>query len=209
MRQLATLPGSSADVNVSSESAFHESDIAMLSECELSDDVYDYDDDVKSHHNTDIFKSSTETTFYHQNERDNNSDSSSEDEGKPVFSLRDELKEWAIASSTPLCHVSSLLSILRNYFPDLPKDGRTLLCTPNNITFQDKAGGSMHYFGVAKGILQLLSESPSLSEISQVHLQINIDGLPLFKNTSEQCWPILGLLEEDTYKSPFVRTLCG
>ena len=74
----------------------------MLSKSELSNsgNVYDYSDDV--HHNTDIFKSFTEITFYGDQDECDFCDSSSEDEDKPGFSLRDELKEWAISSNTPL-----------------------------------------------------------------------------------------------------------
>ena len=106
----------------------------MLSESDISNtgDVYDYADDV----HTDQFKSIMETTFYDDQGECDFSNSSSEDKGKPVFSFWDELKKGAIASNTPISYVSSLLSILRNYFPDLPKDGPTLLCTPNNFTVQ-------------------------------------------------------------------------
>ena len=43
-----------------------------------------------------------------------------------------------------------------------------------------------------------------------LHLQINVDGLPLFKSSNEQFWPILGLIEEDPCRIPFVIGLyCG
>lgn len=46
--------------------------------------------------------------------------------------LRDDIKLWAVATNTPISHLSSLLSLLRKHLPNanLPKDGRTLLSTP-------------------------------------------------------------------------------
>jgi hypothetical protein len=38
----------------------------------------------------------------------------------------------------------------------------------------------------------------------QILLQINIDGLPLFKSTSGQFWPILGLVTNAEKRKPFV-----
>lgn len=95
--------------------------------------------------------------------------------------FRHELKEWAISTNTPLSHVSSLLSVLRKHCPNsnLPKDGRTLLSTPTHSEVVSKAGGGMHYFGVAKGVLGRISDHPLLSEHHKLKLQINVDGLPL------------------------------
>ena len=41
--------------------------------------------------------------------------------------LKVKLREWAVNSGTPLCHMNRLLGILRPSFPSLPKDARTLL----------------------------------------------------------------------------------
>lgn len=105
--------------------------------------------------------------------------------------LRDDLKVWAVTTNTPISHLSSLLSVLLKHFPNvnLPKDGRTLLSTPTYTQVQSKAGGSMHYFGVANGVRARLDNGGIglLGIKSQtLHLQINVDGLPLFKSTNQQ-----------------------
>jgi hypothetical protein len=139
------------------------------------------------------------------------SGSDSEEGGSFQRDLRHELKEWAITTNTPISHISSLLSVLRKHFPDskLPKDGRTLLSTPTYAEIVPKAGGNMHYFGVAKGILGRMQEQ-DLAKNQTLKLQINVDGLPLFKSSSQQFWPILALIEEDPIRSPFLIGLyCG
>lgn len=123
--------------------------------------------------------------------------------------LRDDLRAWAVATNTPLSHLSSLLAVLKRHLPqaNLPKDGRTLLSTPKSIEVQLKAGGSMHYFGVVKGITSRMQESPTLVMRHTLHLKINVDGMPLFKSSNKQFWPILALIEEDPDQIPFVVAL--
>lgn len=40
-------------------------------------------------------------------------------------------------------------------------------------------------------------------------LQLNIDGLPLFKSSFVQFWPILGLLKGAVIKSVVIALFCG
>lgn len=68
----------------------------------------------------------------------------------------------------------------------------------------------MHYFGVANGVRARIDGNDILKSTHTLHLQINVDGLPLFKSSNEQFWPILGLIEEDPCRIPFVICLyCG
>ena len=104
--------------------------------------------------------------------------------------------------------LSSLLLILRLYNLYVPKDPRTLLKTPLNYSVEHVAGGDYFYYGIKKGILSLLKhfgESFPLTPI--LSLQRNVDGLPLFKSSKLQLWPILGLIEELKQLGPFVIAL--
>ena len=71
---------------------------------------------------------------------------------------------------------------------------RTFSGTPKEVTVISKWGGGQYiYFGLARPIKQVLLKQPSAkSDELPPQLQINIDGLPLFKCTSDQFWPILG-----------------
>ena len=67
-------------------------------------------------------------------------------------------------------------------------------------------GGSYHHFGVSSGIQYLLlrASPDSFSVADTLVLQINIDGLPLFKSSNTQFWPILGRLVDPFRTEPFI-----
>ncbi|KAK0156029.1 hypothetical protein N1851_001424 [Merluccius polli] len=104
-----------------------------------------------------------------------------------------------------------LLSILNLTHPNLPKDGRTLLKTKVHYDIQEKAGGNYHHFGILSFLRATLNKHVKiLTEGMTLGLQINIDGLPLFKSSTLQLWPILGLLVTVPMKEPVViGVYCG
>ena len=122
-----------------------------------------------------------------------------------TFHLRDELRNWVADFNIPHSAVSSLLKLLQQYHPELPKDARTLLNTTTNFEISQVAGGFYHHFGMQKSVLKCLHQNfKNLSMVESATLQLNIDGLPLFKSSNEQVWPILGKLIEPFSSEPFV-----
>ena len=88
--------------------------------------------------------------------------------------------------------MNELLDILREQGHRLPKDARTLLQTPRSVDCQVKCGGKFAYFGIENGILRILAQHPSyVANKETIWLNFNIDGVPLFKSSSAQFWPIL------------------
>lgn len=61
--------------------------------------------------------------------------------------------------------------------------------TPKKVVTVEKCGVHYAYFGVASGILKVLSQHPGIVE--HLHLCFNVDGVPLFKSSNLQMWPIL------------------
>ena len=56
-----------------------------------------------------------------------------------------------------------------------------------------KCGAEYLYFGIEAGVLKNLSKYSKITDqIASIDLLINVDGLLLFKSSSEQFWPILG-----------------
>lgn len=103
--------------------------------------------------------------------------------------------------------MSDLSEILRHSHPDLPTDPRTLLKTKSNYNILTKCGGEHYYFGIASSICNEIKQSIDLiPEQFPLKLQINIDGLPLFKSTTDQFWPILGKIQN--IKSNKVFIIC-
>lgn len=102
-----------------------------------------------------------------------------------------------VDSKTPLCHTNTLLTILQPHFPSLPKDGRSLLESKRHYNIENVAGGEQHHFEVEEVMKIRLQEQELLRMDDKLTLQINIDGLPLFKSSTDNFWPILGLIREE------------
>lgn len=124
-----------------------------------------------------------------------------------------KLAEWAVNYQIPQTALSSLLSLLRNYHPDIPMDARTLLKTPSQCNVKEISGGSYYHFGVEKSLVRILSTTESMNTLKDsnfISLQVNIDGLPLFKSSNIQFWPILARISNSLQSSPFIIGLfCG
>ena len=87
-----------------------------------------------------------------------------------------------------------MLSILIAEGHRLPKDKRTLLQTPKSVVFESKCGGQYYYFKLETGLLKAVSASSKdclIFRDETILIDINIDGLPLFRSTSMNLWPIL------------------
>lgn len=121
--------------------------------------------------------------------------------------LNDKLAKWSSHFNISHSAIHGLLTILHPYHPDLPKDPRTLLHTNTQYTITEINGGSYYHFGIGACITKelMMENSPiSVADIETVSLQINIDGLPLFKSSSAQFWPILGKLSTPFNSKPFI-----
>jgi len=101
-----------------------------------------------------------------------------------------------------------LLEILRDeQIPDLPKSAATLLETKSNrnVTVMESiknTNGYYVYFGIEECLKWVITEEYN-EEV--VRLLFNIDGLPLYNNSSQQFWPILALILHNEYESqPFI-----
>ena len=144
-----------------------------------------------------------------------NSDSESEmDEYLATDEVTDSLEynlgEWSIANNITHTALRSLLDMLRPYHPSLPKDPRTLLRTPTKHNIRNINGGQYCHIGLELGLANLVLKSNSLSLCDQLELQINVDGIPLFKSSSMSLWPILCSVKNIGNKDPFVvGAFCG
>ncbi|KAG7459049.1 hypothetical protein MATL_G00227080 [Megalops atlanticus] len=140
---------------------------------------------------------------------DSNDESHNDDMGN-VTPLDESLCDWAVHFRVPLVALTALLSILRIHHPSLPKNARTLLKTTTSYTIQDLADGTYHYFGILQTFEKSLEQMWSCIPNRHVfRLQLNVDGLPLFKSSSLQFWPILGLLQGVVRKPVVIALFCG
>lgn len=122
--------------------------------------------------------------------------------------LSTDLAKWAVKNKATRTSVDKLLSVLRKHEHRLPKDARTLLRTPRQVEAQELCGGQYLYFVLESGILKICSQYPDeFSRESDVVLNFNIDGLPLFKTSNVEIWPILCSVKR--FQPFIVAIYCG
>lgn len=143
------------------------------------------------------------TPAFSAEEESNLSDSSDTMLPESDEGLRHKLVQWAVAFNISHVALNRLLETLREYHPDLPRDSRGFLNTPRFVDVQDLAGGSYYHFGIIKGVTSKLKKY-SMTPQNHLTLQVNIDGLPLFKSSTMQLWPILGMVDQIPKREPFI-----
>ncbi|XP_065647936.1 uncharacterized protein LOC136077156 [Hydra vulgaris] len=117
---------------------------------------------------------------------DNDDDTKFDDSN---YSLCQKLTACSIRNRWTRASVNELLNILREEGLELPKDARTLLQTPRKVNIIQKCGGTYTYLGIKKS-LETIFLHHNFTERC-IALCFSIDGLPLYKSSSTQLWPIL------------------
>ncbi|XP_065080789.1 uncharacterized protein LOC135703464 [Ochlerotatus camptorhynchus] len=106
-----------------------------------------------------------------------------------VVNLATFLRNWSMQYNISQQALKPLLHKMNNYDRTLPECPRRLLRTPRiNPTIIDIEGGQYWHQGLENCLRMCF---PELTEPLLVEININIDGLPLFKNGTNQVWPIL------------------
>lgn len=122
------------------------------------------------------------------------------------MSLADELRSWTVQNNVPHRSVNALLKILSLYgHSDLPIDVRTLMKTPRNTSYkiQPMNDGYYVHFELTDGLKRLIAKYFQVIPY-KIDININCDGLPLFKSSRAQFWPILVSIETYFYTEPIV-----
>jgi hypothetical protein len=119
--------------------------------------------------------------------------------------LNEQLAQWSTQYGINQSALGGLLQLLQPLHPALPKDPRTLLATPRQVHLKTLSDEGLYYhFGVANAIRKHILQRFVREDVNQLSLQINIDGVPLFKSSNYQFWPILGILQESVDNEPFI-----
>lgn len=105
----------------------------------------------------------------------------------------DNLRYWVINNRISAKAMNELLATLRSSgFHFLPKDSRTIMQTPTKLGIKDLTNGRLWYNGVAK-CLEIVNMNNIL--IHEFTLDWNFDGLPIFKSSNLQFWPMLASIQ--------------
>lgn len=131
------------------------------------------------------------------------SDSNINTDSAHSLSLREDLGIWFHEERITRESGSRLLTLLRRYHPELPQDPRTLSeRSGKEVNVVKRCGGDYYYLGVIKSVISILSSNENPP--TDIKLQVSVDGLPLFKSSSKQFWPILVAAN---HHQPFVAAL--
>ena len=141
---------------------------------------------------------------------ENHTDRESESESEEEENLSRFLVDWNARHSITREAMKDLLGGLRfhNHL-ELPLDPRTLLRTNLAYSIEDKCGGSYVYMSVTKSLQSALSkvENVEVSSNTELHLQFNIDGIPVFNSGTQCIWPILSRVVKPFISPVFVVAL--
>lgn len=120
--------------------------------------------------------------------------------------LQKNLIRWCHANKICRSAMTNLLKVLKTekIMQSLPSDSRTFLKTPKKATTIPMEHGRYVHFGIAKGLCYIIETSGTAYIPEEIHLSINIDGLPLTKSSKSQLWPILGSFRNFCNKTPFL-----
>lgn len=103
-----------------------------------------------------------------------------------------------------------ILNLINPAYPFLPSTAKILLHTPRKVETIPCDNGKMCYFGVKHCLIRKLRNGGLKQNIPIVKLIINIDGLPIFKSSSTNLWPILGRSDDLVDDRPFmIACFCG
>ena len=125
------------------------------------------------------------------------------DENEEEPGLVTKLAKWILKYQISRTASNELLAILRQSgHDDLPKCTRTILKTPRTVLCEQKCGGEYVYLGISNGISRSLAIFPQYRfNNDTISLIVNVDGVPLYKSSGIQVWPILCMFDKMT---PFI-----
>lgn len=116
-----------------------------------------------------------------------------ENEREKKGNLSHILRSWAIEYHVKQRAVTKLLKILiAAGFHSLPNDSRALLSTPRSVEIENRAGGRFWYNGLQNCLTKIFAK---LAANLSIQINVNVDGLPLFKSSPIGFWPILADIE--------------
>lgn len=106
-----------------------------------------------------------------------------------IISSEEKLRHWALSYNVTRRTVDELLKILKGIGVNwLSTNSRRLCKTPRKTAVIPLANGKFWYHGVETNLRSIFSE---LNDNIVVELNFNDDGVPLFKSSATEFWPIL------------------
>lgn len=132
---------------------------------------------------------------------------SDEDESSNI-SVNEVICNWFHRNpSTTVSSLTDLLSSMKPFFPSLPQDARTLLKI-SSPSCKPVTGGKMSYMQLEKSLRSVIDQT-GIPPNQAMSLKLSYDGMPLFRSSKTQIWPLLCTVEGISME-PFVTAIsCG
>lgn len=130
------------------------------------------------------------------------------EEVRPKVELKKKLKDIFLKYNVGRKLGNILLKALWEEGLNVPNSRKKLLKIKNKKTIILTVNpGEYFHFGIKNQILKL---NEVLNDVNEIHIDIGIDGLPLFKSSSVGLWPILGKIINLNLVSIFpIGVYCG
>lgn len=107
--------------------------------------------------------------------------------------VTNDLRKWTATFNIPQVALKAMVKILNeNFHADIPTDPRTIMKTPRNVNFikiGNGTDGGMYWHQGLEFCLRNCFKDVALP--ISISININIDGLPIYKSASKQFWPVL------------------
>ncbi len=127
--------------------------------------------------------------------------------------LETDLMTWVNQFQVKHNAVDNLLKILQQHgHPSLPATARTLLGTTKTVDTSMKSGMQYQYFPLKDALLKDFQSYPQhvRDSVDCLVISFNVDGVPLFKSSSTNMWPVLcGIMNLFPVKIFPVTLTCG
>ena len=124
-----------------------------------------------------------------------------------------KLQTWACDFNLTHNAVDELLKLLRsNGHSTLPATARTFFRSSTSIETKVISGMDYYFFGFKTQLIKYIKYASAADIIvpSEIHISLNIDGLPLFRSSKKSLWPILASIANIDPKVVFpVAITCG
>lgn len=131
------------------------------------------------------------------------SEDSEDDNDAKFSSFREKIRSWAIEKNINQTALKDLAKIVNELIPQLlPNDPRTILKTPRYINVKQIEGGEYWHNGISNTLTELLEKWDDVPD--HIFLNFNFDGLPIFKSSKKEFWPILCSIHKRPDIKPFV-----
>lgn len=125
--------------------------------------------------------------------------------------FRKAIRSWAVSFNVPHLTLKALFENINNRFPSiLPRDPRTLLKTYQTVIIIKVGNGNYWHHGFEKSLRQIFAQVPEILIPKIISCNINMDGLPIYKSSKLEFWPILFNIPELPLLKPMVIGIyCG